>query len=575
MTNLTPTPGWDEVPQLEKNTQALGGPGGPMNKQAQALLNRIEFTRTDKICVRNYVITGEDDYTAAFQRAAQAAKDKGIKRVYLEDNGTGYTVTLPEMQGIGVFGDGKARINGYLKHPGHIADVIYGDPAVGQTELRVPRVFQLPQVGNDNKFIVNFASNQNIWCVAMQNEFKRDKDVMMIMRRGNGGDNAPWDHIRSQQIYYGQAFAKQGLATAIMGGGTWTDFSATPAQVSYPSGWEASFAGYNTFTKSKTTTNAGAWIERSVQSNKNGKVRVTFLPSSIGAAFSVAVNGSVVYNGTTRLTVAGPRFRHVDVDIGFADSAVVRVTHAGEEGQTLNFVGWNFQRPAETDERIQYDSFALYWDGNADYAAGVGAGDYAMSNDALGFFGSYHGSEVALTPPVWRIDGVAVGDTAFTVEKPYVGKTIDLLEKTRIANMIDATVYQRWDGNSMHREVVTFDATNGIPFELKKLYLGMNGTYDAFSRVFLPFYAEGISGASHPDLLLGMTNVVAQENPTTGQCVYTHCNIDTGFASGKGGVFIKPTDETGSSYQKVYYAWIYDTPTMVTKVSGQIIKAFV
>ncbi|WVR18149.1 hypothetical protein JXVLWARM_CDS_0098 [Burkholderia phage Bm1] len=43
LTNLTPVAEFDDVPQLEKTTQALAGPGGPMNAQAQALLNRTEF----------------------------------------------------------------------------------------------------------------------------------------------------------------------------------------------------------------------------------------------------------------------------------------------------------------------------------------------------------------------------------------------------------------------------------------------------------------------------------------------------------------------------------------------------
>ncbi|WP_186113266.1 hypothetical protein [Burkholderia gladioli] len=42
MTNLTPTPGWDSVPLLEAATKAMGGAGGAMNSQAQALLNRTE-----------------------------------------------------------------------------------------------------------------------------------------------------------------------------------------------------------------------------------------------------------------------------------------------------------------------------------------------------------------------------------------------------------------------------------------------------------------------------------------------------------------------------------------------------
>lgn len=48
MSNLTPTPGWDDVFQLETDTLGLGGPGGPMNLQAQALLNRTEQLRAEK-----------------------------------------------------------------------------------------------------------------------------------------------------------------------------------------------------------------------------------------------------------------------------------------------------------------------------------------------------------------------------------------------------------------------------------------------------------------------------------------------------------------------------------------------
>lgn len=45
MTDLTPNPELTPVPQLEIGTIALGGTGNPMNSQAQALLNRIEYVR--------------------------------------------------------------------------------------------------------------------------------------------------------------------------------------------------------------------------------------------------------------------------------------------------------------------------------------------------------------------------------------------------------------------------------------------------------------------------------------------------------------------------------------------------
>lgn len=47
MANLTPAPSWDDVPQLEESTIALGGPDGPMNGQAKALAARTELLRID------------------------------------------------------------------------------------------------------------------------------------------------------------------------------------------------------------------------------------------------------------------------------------------------------------------------------------------------------------------------------------------------------------------------------------------------------------------------------------------------------------------------------------------------
>ena len=45
MANLTPVNSFDNVIQLETNTIALGGVGGPMNAQAQALLNRTAYLK--------------------------------------------------------------------------------------------------------------------------------------------------------------------------------------------------------------------------------------------------------------------------------------------------------------------------------------------------------------------------------------------------------------------------------------------------------------------------------------------------------------------------------------------------
>ncbi len=53
MANLTETATYDAaVPQLETNTMAIGGPGGVMNAQAQALANRTAYLKAE----RDYIL---------------------------------------------------------------------------------------------------------------------------------------------------------------------------------------------------------------------------------------------------------------------------------------------------------------------------------------------------------------------------------------------------------------------------------------------------------------------------------------------------------------------------------------
>ncbi|UOV84366.1 glycoside hydrolase family 55 protein [Klebsiella pneumoniae] len=73
MSNLTPTPGWDAVPQLETTTQALAGPGGIMNAQAQALLNRTEKLSADK--ANSTAVTDGDAAALAAAKSYADSKD--------------------------------------------------------------------------------------------------------------------------------------------------------------------------------------------------------------------------------------------------------------------------------------------------------------------------------------------------------------------------------------------------------------------------------------------------------------------------------------------------------------------
>lgn len=49
MTNLVGTAGWDAIPQIETADQLVGGPGGKLNQQAQALLNYASALRQGRV----------------------------------------------------------------------------------------------------------------------------------------------------------------------------------------------------------------------------------------------------------------------------------------------------------------------------------------------------------------------------------------------------------------------------------------------------------------------------------------------------------------------------------------------
>lgn len=91
MSNLTPTPGWDDVPQFETNTPVLGGPGGPMNSQAQALLNRTESLKqasddlsSDELTKGDAKITVVQPFTGAVERTQH---DKNAESISIKDFG--------------------------------------------------------------------------------------------------------------------------------------------------------------------------------------------------------------------------------------------------------------------------------------------------------------------------------------------------------------------------------------------------------------------------------------------------------------------------------------------------------
>lgn len=72
MANLNPVPGWDDVPQIETTTVAKGGPGGPANDQAQALLNRTAKLAADVATAQGTANTAKTTADGAASAAASA-----------------------------------------------------------------------------------------------------------------------------------------------------------------------------------------------------------------------------------------------------------------------------------------------------------------------------------------------------------------------------------------------------------------------------------------------------------------------------------------------------------------------
>lgn len=96
MTNLTAASSWDSVPQLETTTAALGGPGGPLNLPAQALLNRTKYLDDHKV--------NSSDLSGANGSATVGLMQSGVGAVLmtLEDK----SLEIPSANGFGLIGSG-------------------------------------------------------------------------------------------------------------------------------------------------------------------------------------------------------------------------------------------------------------------------------------------------------------------------------------------------------------------------------------------------------------------------------------------------------------------------------------
>lgn len=115
MANLVPTPGMDPVFQLETSTVALAGPGGVMNAQAQALLNRTEALASADAAMASAIADLEALKASLAQLASTASGEADALITVLRSN-TGAVATtlhkLNETRFVDVKSDGGCAVDG-------------------------------------------------------------------------------------------------------------------------------------------------------------------------------------------------------------------------------------------------------------------------------------------------------------------------------------------------------------------------------------------------------------------------------------------------------------------------------
>jgi hypothetical protein len=106
MSALSETPGWDDVVQLELLTRAAGGPGGPANAQAQAIVNRLALLKNSRVVLTLAQLRAVDGsvHKVAFSAGGAALGDGNGGWYWVDDADT---TSVDNGSSVIVGGDGK------------------------------------------------------------------------------------------------------------------------------------------------------------------------------------------------------------------------------------------------------------------------------------------------------------------------------------------------------------------------------------------------------------------------------------------------------------------------------------
>lgn len=366
--------------------------------------------------------------------------------------------------------------------------------------------------------------------------------------------NENWEGVRTGVIIAVQdAYAYKRHTSET---GTWLDFNATQAAMS-----DSDQIAFNTATRRSQVIGNTATFDVNV--GPDCAIDIAFLGTATSGNASVSINGGAaetvnVTNPTAALIVK--RFQ------GRRGANTVVIEHLS--GNNLYVIGCNFSHINDLDSNRDYDYVSVYTQSPA-YVSNENAHDYAIRSaidDLWG--GSYHGGEVALITPEWRINGKAEDPTVAGFVK--AGKTVSLFQRTRIdwstesLELANSLIF----GNSQIQQSVA--CTGSVTADT--FHPGMSGTGSTYNTVLGAVFIDDVGDLPAGQQSIGRTTRVEQIHRGTGRrliCEFTPFDILNSPVYG--GMTVAPVPGT---YNKIYAAPVRNTVQVVENPSWTFTRTF-
>lgn len=385
----------------------------------------------------------------------------------------------------------------------------------------------------------------------------KDSYVFYELRRGvttttgSVGGNA--ELLRVTSVYEGDiAWTGRHGKLGESAVGDWTEVVYTPS----------GYLDANKFSRS-ITTGVDLWKYYQVQGtglkyitfntlfDSNGRANIQFYTTPASASdLKVYIDG-VLYKTQSLVTSAAGVYRMpLESTTGYHTVMVERPTTGA-----VNVFGVNYSDVRDSLYGGAIDGFVM-WHKNVLFTNSEGANDYAIVDSNSGLLGgSFHGGET-LQQETFVIDGV-VGNPLAAIT---LCKTIEIRQKTLI----------NWSSVSMNTySTHTFKEDGGYGLDVvfngnlitNTFYTTMHTTPESFNLIVYPNIID-LAPMSDGFKTLDRSNVVIQEDGTTGKRVYTEMTL---YNNDQGNIYGGATvRKVTGSYNKLYYGVAISSPQNIT-----------